>query len=103
MGADMGSDRERLLNDLLTLEALLTSEARRYFDNSATSFFRFEAEEVLESRPARVRDGACEVAVLEHVLDPQVLDRDEGVALNVASSDLVRVVLALAWSRRNES
>lgn len=43
-----------------------------------------------------VRAGASKVVVLEHVLDPQVLDCDEGVAVNVRPGDLVRVILALA-------
>ena len=36
------------------------------------------------------------MAVLEHVLDSEVFDGDEGVGVHVLPSRLVRVVLALA-------
>lgn len=96
MGANVCPDRERLPNDLATLEAPLRGEARRHSDDSATSFFRFEAENVLESRPTRVGDGFGEMAVLEHIRYSQVLDGDEGISVNVRPSRLVGVVFALA-------
>ncbi len=94
--ANVSPDRERLLNDLAAVKAPLRGEVRRHFDNPYSSFFRFEYEDVLESGPTRVRDGASKVAVLEHVLDPQVLNRDKGVPIHVVPRRLVRVVLALA-------
>jgi hypothetical protein len=69
---------------------------RRYFHNSATSFFRFEAEDILESAPTRVDDCSGKMAVLEHVRDPEVFDGDEGAPINIPPRRLVRVVLALA-------
>jgi hypothetical protein len=70
--------------------------ARRYFDDSHPSFFRFELEYVDEGRPTRIGDGAGEMAILEHVLDPEILNSDEGVGIDVPPSRLVGVVLALA-------
>jgi hypothetical protein len=92
----MCPDRKRLLNNLIALEAPLRRVAWRYFHNPRPSFFRFEHEDVLESGPARVRDGASEMAVLDHVLDLEILNGDEGVSVNVVPSRLVGVVLALA-------
>lgn len=69
---------------------------RRYLDDPATSAFSLEAEDVLEGGPTRVRDGAGEVAVLEHVLDPKVFDCDEGVSVHVLPGRFVRVILTLA-------
>lgn len=69
---------------------------RRYFDYSATGAFSLEAEDVLESGPTRVGDGLREVAVLEHVLAPKVLDGNKGVSVNVLAGRLVGVVLTLA-------
>ncbi len=89
-------DGERLLNDLAAVGAPLTRKVRRYLDNSRSSFFRFEREDILERGPARVGDGFGEVAVLEHVGNPQVFDGDKGVGVNVPTRNLVRVVLALA-------
>ena len=94
--ANVSPDRERLLNDLAAVKAPLRGEARRHFANPYSSFLRFEYEDVLESIPTRVRDGASKVAVLEHILDSQVLNRDEGVPIHVVPRRLVRVVLALA-------
>jgi len=96
MRANVDPDRERLLDDLATLEAPLRGEARRYFDNPYTSFFRFEYEDVLESGPTRVGNGACEMAVFEQVLDAEVFHGNESVLIHVATSDLVRAILALA-------
>jgi hypothetical protein len=86
--ANVRSNRERLLNDLAAVKAPLRGEARRHFDNPYSSFFRFEYEDVLESRPTRVRDGASKVAVLEHILDSQVLNRNEGVPIHVVARRL---------------
>lgn len=94
--ADVSPDRQRLSHDLATFKAPLRCKTRRYFDDSRPSFFRFEREYVDESRPARVGDGAGEIAVLEHVLDPEIFDSDEGVALYILPSRLVGVVLTLA-------
>lgn len=96
VGADVSPDGERLLNDLATLEAPLRGKVRWYFDDPATGTFSLEAEDILESRPTRIRDGAGEMAVVEHILDPQVFDGDEGVKINVLAGRLVGVVLALA-------
>jgi hypothetical protein len=94
--ANVSPDRERLLNDLATVKAPLRGQVRRHFDYPYSSFFRFEYEDVLESKPTRVRDGVSKVAVLEHIRDSQVLNRDEGVSIHVVPRRLVRVVLALA-------
>jgi hypothetical protein len=88
-------DRERLSNNLFASETPLRRHARRYFHNPHPSFFRFEREDILESRPTRVCDGAGEMAVLKHVLQTQILNGDEGVRVNVSPSRLVRVVLTL--------
>lgn len=88
--------RKRLPNILATLEAPLRSETRRHFDNPRPSFFRFECEDILECRPARVGDGLREMAVLEHVPDSEVFDSDEGVTFDVFTNRLVGVILALA-------
>jgi len=92
----MGPDRKRLLNDLATRKAPLRCKTRRDFDDSRPSFFRFEREDVDESGPTRVGDGAGEMAILEHVLHPQIFDGDEGVSVDVVPSRHVGVVLALA-------
>jgi hypothetical protein len=96
ISANVSPDRERLLNDLNAVKAPLRGESRRHFDNPYSSFFRFEYEDVLEGRPTRVCDGASKVAVLEHILDSQVLNRNKGVPIHVVPRRLVRVVLALA-------
>lgn len=93
----MRSDRERLLYDLLlALEAPLRGKVRRHFHNSCSGTLSLEHEYILESGPTRVGDGLGKVVVLEHISDPQVLDRYEGVGVNVLPSRLVGVVLALA-------
>ncbi len=92
----MSPDRKRFLDDLAAIEAPLRSEVRRYFDNSCSSFFRFEREYVDEGRPPRVGDGLCKVVVLEHILDAQVFDGDEGISVNVSAGRFMGVVLALA-------
>ncbi len=92
----MSPDGERLLDDLAAVEAPLRSKMRRYFHDSCPGAFSLEREYVNECGPTRVRDSVSEMVVLEHVLDPEVLDGDEGVAVNVTPSRLVRVVLALA-------
>jgi hypothetical protein len=96
MRANVSPDRKRLLNNLFASEALLRRAARRYFHNPHPSFFRIEHEDILESRPTRISDGAGEIAVLEQVLNTQILNCDESVSVDVGPSRLVGVVLALA-------
>lgn len=94
--ADMSTDGKRLLNDRLALKAPLTRKVRRYLHNSRSSVLGFEREYVDEIRPTCVGDCLSKVVVLQHVLDSQILDRDEGVAVNVLPRRLVSVVGALA-------
>lgn len=92
----MCPDRKRLSNNLFASEAPLQRITRRYFHNPHPSFFRFEHEDFLEGRPTRVRDGAGEMAVLEHVLDPEIFSGDESVSVDVVPGRLVGVILTLA-------
>ncbi len=94
--ADVSPHGKRLSDNLATLKAPLRSKTRRYLDDSRPSILGFEREYVDESRPTRIGDGAGEMAVFEHVLDPEIFDSNEGVGLNVVPSRLVRVILTLA-------
>jgi hypothetical protein len=87
---------KQLSDNLAAPEAPLRCKTRRYLDDSRPSILGFEREYVDESRPTRIGDGAGEMAVFEHVLDPQVFNSDEGVGVNVDPSRLVRVILTLA-------
>ncbi len=94
--ADVSPHGKQLSDNPAAPEAPLRCKTRRYLDDSRPSILGFEREYVDESRPTRIGDGAGEMAVFEHVLDPQVFNSDEGVGVNVVTSRLVRVILTLA-------
>jgi hypothetical protein len=94
--ADVSPDGKRLSDDLAALKAPLRCKTRRYSDDSHPSMLGFEREYIDESRPTRIGDGAGEMPVFEQVLDPEILNSNESVALNVVPSRLVRVILTLA-------
>lgn len=69
---------------------------RRYFNNSATSFFRFATEEVLEGTPTRIGNSLSKMVILEHIGNPQVFHGNKGVNVDVMSGRLMGMVFPLA-------
>lgn len=69
---------------------------RRHLHALAARPFALVSQELPEASPSNIGDVECETVISNHVLDVQVFDHDNSVALAVSRRDRVQRVIALA-------
>lgn len=68
----MRPNTERLMNDISTLEAFLTGEARIDSNNLMPIVCSFGTEDRKERAPTSIQNAFRQVMVLDHIRDDQV-------------------------------
>ena len=91
----MGSYRQRFLNKLAAVGALLRREARAYSDNLATSTCSLAAQDVQKRAPPSIQNALCQ-STAGQPLYIEVFDHDCLVRIGVLLGDLEVEVAALA-------
>lgn len=86
---DMRTDRKRFLDDLTTPGALLRGVAGVHSDDLVPSTCSLGSENVEERAPGGVHDTFCEMVVLHHAIDVQLLDGNMMILLSVALGNFI--------------
>ena len=97
-GATMHPLPQRLVHDGTATGALLRRSTGLHTEHRSTSFFRFVLQRPQEVPPRGVRDAPMQASLsvaLDHVVDVEVLDRDEAEPLDERPRGLEMEVLAL--------
>ncbi len=79
----MGTNRQTLLHQFATLEALLCGVAGVHLDHLMTGSFGLISKDVDELAPTRIQDGLGKMVIVRHPLDVQLFGRNELIALCV--------------------
>ena len=80
---DMGSHRQRLLNDFPTLIAFLRGVAGIDSDDLMPSILSFDREDINELSPTGIRNGLRNGMILHHVIDIQIFNGNEAMMLGI--------------------
>jgi hypothetical protein len=91
----MRPNGQGFLNDLATLMALLGGEAWVNSDHLMTSVCSFDFKDNEKGSPRSVDDARCQMMVLDHVGDLQVLNTDVLIGSSIALSYLKMEVASL--------
>src|SRR5712692_7935747 len=86
--ADMRTHRKRLLDNLPTPIAFLRGVAGVHSDHLMTSSLSLIFKDIEERAPGGIHDAFCQMMVLDHAVDIEVLDSDMMVLLGVLLGSL---------------
>ncbi len=92
---DMRTDAQGLLDDLTTPIAFLRGIARVHSDHLMSSTCSLGFEDIEERAPRGIHDAFCEMVVLDHAVNVQLLNGNMLIGLGILPGNLIVKVPAL--------